>query len=66
LDKLNGLPSPKLQLYESIPSGPLNWIGVPLHTGELELQLQSGIGLISTVPEQDFDPQLLATVRLTV
>jgi hypothetical protein len=37
----------------------------PAQTESGAVMVQSGIGLISIVPEQDVDPQLLATVRLT-
>jgi hypothetical protein len=44
----------------------VNWTGVPLLTGELDVQLQSGIGLTSTDPVQLFEQPPDVTLTLSV
>jgi hypothetical protein len=43
----------------------VNWTSVPLQTGALDVQLQSG-ALTSTDPEQLFEQPLLVALRVTV
>ena len=49
-----------------MPEGPWNSTAVPLQTGELEVQMQSGVGMMETSSVHSFEQPSLVTVTLSL